>query len=60
MHNNKAAYSPSLYVDEHGEEDVGLRRGRPFPMNVSKLLKLYGVLMEYREKYPKYALLLTA
>jgi len=29
MHNNKSAYSPSLYVDEHGEEDVGLRRGRP-------------------------------
>jgi len=29
MHNSKSAYSPSLYVDEHGEEDVGLRRGRP-------------------------------
>ncbi|KAL7473331.1 hypothetical protein ACHAXS_013787 [Conticribra weissflogii] len=29
MHNNKSAYSPSLYVDEHGEEDPGLRRGRP-------------------------------
>lgn len=29
MHNNKSAYSPSLYVDEHGEEDVGLKRGRP-------------------------------
>ena len=29
MHNNKSAYSASLYVDENGEEDVGLRRGRP-------------------------------
>jgi hypothetical protein len=29
MHNDKSAYSPSLYVDENGEEDIGLRRGRP-------------------------------
>eukprot|EP00568_Trieres_chinensis_P000007 CAMPEP_0183300090 /NCGR_PEP_ID=MMETSP0160_2-20130417/6622_1 /TAXON_ID=2839 ORGANISM="Odontella Sinensis, Strain Grunow 1884" /NCGR_SAMPLE_ID=MMETSP0160_2 /ASSEMBLY_ACC=CAM_ASM_000250 /LENGTH=821 /DNA_ID=CAMNT_0025462449 /DNA_START=1 /DNA_END=2466 /DNA_ORIENTATION=+ len=29
VHNNKSAYSASLYVDEHGEEDPGLRRGRP-------------------------------
>jgi hypothetical protein len=29
MHNNKSAYSHSLYVDDHGEEDVNLRRGRP-------------------------------
>jgi len=29
VHNDKSAYSPSLYVDENGEEDVGLRRGRP-------------------------------
>lgn len=29
MHNNKSAYSPSLYVDVHGEEDPGLKRGRP-------------------------------
>ena len=29
MHNNKSAYSASLYVDDHGEEDTGLRRGRP-------------------------------
>jgi len=29
IHNNKSAYSASLYVDEHGEEDPGLRRGRP-------------------------------
>jgi hypothetical protein len=33
MHNNKSAYSPSIYVDEHGEEDIGLRRGRPLFLN---------------------------
>lgn len=33
MHNNKSAYSPSIYVDEHGEEDPGLRRGRPLFLN---------------------------
>jgi hypothetical protein len=36
MHNNKSAYSPSLYVDEHGEEDPGLRRGRPLFLNASR------------------------
>jgi Proteolysis_6 C-terminal len=33
MHNNKSAYSPSIYVDEHGEEDPQLRRGRPLYLN---------------------------
>lgn len=36
MHNNKSAYSPSLYVDEHGEEDPGLRRGRPLFLNAER------------------------
>lgn len=36
MHNNKSAYSPSLYVDEHGEEDPGLRRGRPLTLNKAR------------------------
>ena len=36
MHNNKSAYSPSIYVDEHGEEDPGLRRGRPLILNESR------------------------
>jgi hypothetical protein len=36
MHNNKSAYSPSLYVDEHGEEDPGLRRGRPLFLNEAR------------------------
>eukprot|EP00558_Chaetoceros_sp_UNC1202_P000047 CAMPEP_0197259542 /NCGR_PEP_ID=MMETSP1429-20130617/83565_1 /TAXON_ID=49237 /ORGANISM="Chaetoceros sp., Strain UNC1202" /LENGTH=483 /DNA_ID=CAMNT_0042723751 /DNA_START=59 /DNA_END=1507 /DNA_ORIENTATION=- len=29
VHNKKAAYSASLYVDENGEEDPGLSRGMP-------------------------------
>jgi Proteolysis_6 C-terminal len=36
MHNNKSAYSPSLYVDEHGEEDPQLRRGRPLFLNEAR------------------------
>jgi len=36
MHNNKSAYSPSLYVDEHGEEDPSLRRGRPLFLNAER------------------------
>ena len=40
MHNNKSAYSPSIYVDEHGEEDPGLRRGRPLFLNENRYRSL--------------------
>jgi hypothetical protein len=40
MHNNKSAYSPSIYVDEHGEEDPGLRRGRPLMLNDARYRSL--------------------
>ena len=33
VHNKKSAYSASLYVDENGEEDTGLARGRPLFLN---------------------------
>lgn len=33
MHNNKSAYAPSIFVDAHGEEDPGLKRGRPLFLN---------------------------
>jgi hypothetical protein len=36
MHNNKSAYSPSLYVDEHGEEDPQLKRGLPLYLNEAR------------------------
>lgn len=43
MHNNKSAYSPSIYVDEHGEEDPGLRRGRPLFLNEARYRALEGL-----------------
>ena len=52
MHNNKSAYSASLYVDEHGEEDPSLRRGRPLFLNdkryraLEKLWRQQGIPRE--------------
>lgn len=43
MHNNKSAYSASIYVDEHGEEDPGLRRGRPLFLNEVRYRALEGL-----------------
>jgi E3 ubiquitin-protein ligase UBR1 len=43
MHNNKSAYSSSIYVDEHGEEDPGLRRGRPLFLNMARFKALENV-----------------
>lgn len=40
MHNNKSAYSPSIYVDHHGEEDPSLRRGRPLFLNEARYREL--------------------
>jgi hypothetical protein len=31
-----AAYAPSLYVDAHGEQDIGLRRGRPLTLSQAR------------------------
>jgi len=40
VHNHKSAYFPSLYVDEHGEEDRDLRRGRPLYLNKMRYERL--------------------
>jgi len=43
-HDDKSAYFPSPYLDSHGEEDIGLRRGKPLFLNEMKyqeLKKLY-------------------
>ena len=32
-----AAYAPSLYVDAHGEQDVGLKRGRPLSLSRARV-----------------------
>lgn len=35
-----AAYLPSLYLDPYGEEDIGLRRGRPLTLSQQRLDEL--------------------
>merc|ERR1712137_1381546 len=40
IHNNKSAYSASLYVDENGEEDTSLRRGKPLCLKEERLVAL--------------------
>lgn len=51
LHNNKSAYSASLYVDDHGEEDPGLRRGRPLFLQKER----YQLLQDlwYQHKIPR-------
>jgi len=39
----KQAFYPSLYVDEFGNEDVGLRRGKPLKLNVERHEELEGI-----------------
>lgn len=49
IHNKKSAYWMSLYVDENGEEDPNLQRGRPLYLNkeryetLSALWRSHGV-----------------
>jgi hypothetical protein len=49
VHNKKSAYWASSYVDENGEEDQNLRRGRPLFLNkeryegLSSLWRQHGV-----------------
>jgi len=42
IRNKKAAYYSSLYVDRYGEEDMGLKRGKPLFLSQSR----YGALKE--------------
>jgi len=35
-----ASYAPSIYVDDHGEEDVGLRRGAPLRLHAGRVAAL--------------------
>ena len=49
VHNKKSAYWASLYVDENGEEDPNLHRGRPLFLNeeryqaLSTLWRQHGI-----------------
>lgn len=43
-----AAYFPSPYVDAHGEEDVGLQRGRPLRLDAARYKYLESLWANHR------------
>ncbi|EGZ28097.1 hypothetical protein PHYSODRAFT_554376 [Phytophthora sojae] len=43
-----AAYFPSPYVDTHGEEDIGLQRGRPLRLDVARYRYLESLWLNHR------------
>ncbi|KAG6975817.1 hypothetical protein JG688_00001994 [Phytophthora aleatoria] len=43
-----AAYYPSPYVDAHGEEDVGLQRGRPLRLDMARYRYLESLWLNHR------------
>ncbi|GMF11691.1 unnamed protein product [Phytophthora lilii] len=43
-----AAYFPSPYVDTHGEEDVGLQRGRPLKLDMARYRYLESLWLSHR------------
>lgn len=43
-----AAHFPSPYVDAHGEEDVGLQRGRPLRLDMARYRHLEGLWLQHR------------
>ncbi len=47
VHNKKSSYSASIYVDENGEEDPGLSRGRPLFLKEER----YAALAELWRKH---------
>ena len=59
----QAAMLPSVYLDDHGEEDPGLRRGRPIFKNedaVRTLLNLWltgGFFMDTATVLPRMVML---
>ena len=42
-----AAYSVSPYVDAHGEEDTGLKRGRPLALDARRVRHLWRLLASH-------------
>nr|CCA16021.1 conserved hypothetical protein [Albugo laibachii Nc14] len=43
-----AAYFPSPYVDAHGEEDIGLQRGRPLRLDMARYRHLDSLWVNHR------------
>jgi hypothetical protein len=48
LRDGKAAYWGSLYLDEHGEEDIGLRRGRPLYLSTRRCSLLCTMYIQHR------------
>ncbi|CAN0239959.1 unnamed protein product, partial [Laminaria digitata] len=48
IRDSRAAYFPSIYVDDHGEEDAGLKRGRPLFLNKHRYDALKQVYLRHR------------
>ena len=42
-----SAYYPSLYVDAHGEEDRGLRRGRPLFLSAPRVASTHRLWLAH-------------
>jgi len=43
----QASYFPSIYLDEHGEEDHKLRRGQPLYLNTKRQAELYHLWLTH-------------
>ncbi|KAF1335353.1 E3 ubiquitin-protein ligase ubr1, partial [Globisporangium splendens] len=64
-----AAYFPSPYVDAHGEEDIGLQRGRPLRLDMARYRYLESLWLNHRiftevsrqrnQREPQYAINLS-
>ena len=42
----RSAYHASLYLDAHGEEDRGLKRGKPLYLNKARQAALHKLWLE--------------
>ena len=47
MRRPRAAFFPSLYLDSHGEEDRGLRRGKPLYLSLQRQLTLHRLWLAH-------------
>lgn len=48
VRDSRSVYHPSLYLDQHGEEDTGLRRGRPLYLNDKRYTRLQHLYLQHR------------
>ncbi|CAM9192647.1 unnamed protein product [Ascophyllum nodosum] len=48
IRDSRGAYYPSIYLDDHGEEDAGLKRGRPLFLNRHRYNALKQVYLRHR------------